>query len=35
MLGEAREFVEGLAAETDGKGTTDYRLPVSETQKAA
>lgn len=25
VLGEAREFVEGLAAETNGEGTTDYR----------
>jgi len=35
VLGEVREFVEVLAAETDGEGTADYRLPVSETQKAA
>ncbi len=35
VLGEAREFVEGLASEANGEGTADHRLPVSETQKAA
>lgn len=35
VLGEAREFVESLAAETDGEVTAEYRLQVSETQKAA
>jgi hypothetical protein len=35
VLGEAREFVEGLTADADGEGTADYRLPVLETQKAA
>jgi len=33
VLGEAREFVEGLAVDTNGEGTADYRLPISETQE--
>jgi hypothetical protein len=35
VLRESREFVEGLAVDTNGEVTTDYRLPVSEKQKAA
>ena len=35
VLEEAREFAEGLAVDTNGEVTADYRLPASETQKAA
>ena len=35
VLGEAQEFVEGLAADANGEVTADYRLPAIETQKAA
>jgi hypothetical protein len=35
VKGEAREFVEGLAVDTNSEGSADYGLAVSETQKAA